>query len=128
MLSVTDIFKIGIGPSSSHTLGPMKIGRRFLLEAETAGHLENSAAVVVDLHGSLSLTGVGHCTDRASVLGLMGEEAETIKTSTVDQRLTEVREKKSLSLLGKHDNLHTNRDFSSALQSSRSTQGRLDKD
>ncbi|MEM9232969.1 MAG: L-serine ammonia-lyase [Pseudomonadota bacterium] len=103
MLSVTDIFKIGIGPSSSHTLGPMKIARHFLMEAEERGHLRQAAAVVVDLHGSLSLTGVGHCTDRATVLGLLGEEAETIRTSAVDDMLEKVKSSGRLSLLGLHE-------------------------
>lgn len=100
MLSVLDIFKIGIGPSSSHTLGPMRIARRFLLEAQEAGHFETCSHVVVDLHGSLSLTGIGHGTDRAVILGLMGEEAETIRTRAVGQKIASVSDGKTLTLLG----------------------------
>lgn len=103
MLSVTDIFKIGIGPSSSHTLGPMKIARRFLVEAKAAGHLESAHEVYVDLHGSLSLTGIGHCTDRACVLGLMGEEAETIDTGAVESMLEAVKANGRLTLLGEYE-------------------------
>lgn len=72
MLSVFDIFKIGIGPSSSHTVGPMRIARRFLEEAKNDGALEKAVRVRIDLHGSLALTGVGHGTDKAAILGLMG--------------------------------------------------------
>jgi len=72
MLSVFDIFKIGIGPSSSHTVGPMRIGIRFLAEAAEAGLLSRAVRVKIDLHGSLALTGIGHGTDKASILGLLG--------------------------------------------------------
>ena len=100
MLSVSDIFKIGIGPSSSHTLGPMKIAKRFLEEARDEGHLEKAAVVVVDLHGSLSLTGVGHGTDRATILGLLGEDAETIDTGAVEGMLEKVMTSGEINLLG----------------------------
>jgi L-serine dehydratase len=102
MLSVLDVFKIGIGPSSSHTLGPMRIARRFLLSAEEAGTLEGARRVVVDLYGSLALTGKGHATDRACVLGLLGEVAETIDTATIDGTLARVAEAGKVSLLGRH--------------------------
>ncbi len=72
MLGVFDIFKVGIGPSSSHTVGPMRIGVRFLEEAASAGALADAARVKADLHGSLALTGIGHGTDKAVMLGLMG--------------------------------------------------------
>ncbi|MEZ5919943.1 MAG: L-serine ammonia-lyase [Parvularculaceae bacterium] len=72
MLSVFDIFKIGIGPSSSHTIGPMRIAIRFLGEAKEAGLIDKAVRICVDLHGSLALTGVGHGTDTATILGLMG--------------------------------------------------------
>ena len=99
MLSVLDIFKIGIGPSSSHTLGPMRIAGRFLREAGDI--VDEAARVQVDLHGSLALTGVGHATDRACVLGLMGEDAETIDTAGIDGTLARVAEAGALSLLGR---------------------------
>ncbi len=103
MLSVAAIFKIGIGPSSSHTLGPMKIARRFLDEAKAEGAFDRAASVYADLYGSLALTGVGHCTDRAIILGLLGEEAETIRTSMVDGMLDHVRGSEQLKLLGVKD-------------------------
>lgn len=100
MLSVFDVFKIGIGPSSSHTLGPMKIARRFLQEAKDAGHLLKADRVVVDLFGSLALTGVGHGTDRAVFLGLMGEDERTIETSSIAGKISDILESRSLCLLG----------------------------
>jgi len=71
-LSVFEMFKIGIGPSSSHTVGPMVAARRFL-EAAGATSLPNAGRLTVRLHGSLAFTGKGHGTDRAVVLGLAGE-------------------------------------------------------
>ena len=70
MLSVLDIFRIGIGPSSSHTVGPMRIARTFVRALEKAGKLERTARVAVELQGSLALTGVGHGTIDATILGL----------------------------------------------------------
>ncbi|WOI54514.1 L-serine ammonia-lyase [Parvularcula sp. LCG005] len=96
MLSVLDIFKIGIGPSSSHTLGPMKIAKRFLDEAQAAGALESADRVQCDLYGSLALTGVGHGTDRASILGLLQQEAETIDTSRVEEMVQAVYDTKTI--------------------------------
>lgn len=77
MLSVLDIFRIGIGPSSSHTVGPMRIASRFLSEAKAAGKLAEAERIQVDLHGSLALTGIGHAVDKAIVLGLLGFEPES---------------------------------------------------
>ena len=101
MLSVLDIFKIGVGPSSSHTLGPMRIARRFLREAEEAGALRGAARVVVDLHGSLALTGRGHATDRACVLGLAGTVADTLDPVAADAVLAGAGAG-TLHLLGAH--------------------------
>mgnify|MGYP000100220479 CR=1 FL=1 len=72
MLSVLDIFRIGIGPSSSHTVGPMRIARMFVRALAKGGKLERTARVAVELQGSLALTGVGHGTIDATILGLMG--------------------------------------------------------
>ncbi len=77
MLSVLDIFKVGVGPSSSHTVGPMRAARRFLVEAGEAGALSAADRVHVELHGSLALTGIGHGSDRATIMGLLGFEPET---------------------------------------------------
>jgi L-serine dehydratase len=70
MISVFDIFKIGIGPSSSHTVGPMKAGKQFTDDLIARGLLADVTKVVVDVYGSLSLTGKGHHTDIAIIMGL----------------------------------------------------------
>ncbi|GJL92957.1 L-serine ammonia-lyase [Hyphococcus sp.] len=100
MLSVFDIFKIGIGPSSSHTVGPMRIGRRFLDEAKAAGALGQAARVKADLHGSLALTGVGHGTDKAVILGLMGFEPDTTDPDEAERAFEKVKAEKRIALHG----------------------------
>lgn len=99
-ISVFDLFKIGIGPSSSHTVGPMKAARRFVLELTDAGQFENCATVRVELYGSLSLTGPGHGTPKAIILGLEGESPETVDGEQAGQRWTQVRESGRLLLGG----------------------------
>ena len=80
-ISVLDLFKIGIGPSSSHTVGPMRAARGFAEALEAAGLLTATAAVRVELFGSLGATGRGHASDKAVILGLLGETpAMTIST------------------------------------------------
>ncbi|MGB7481009.1 MAG: serine dehydratase beta chain, partial [Burkholderiaceae bacterium] len=96
-MRVADLFKIGIGPSSSHTVGPMLAARRFLLEA---GPLDDVRRVQAELYGSLALTGVGHGTGRAVLLGLMGETPQDVDPATVDARLAEVAASGELRLLG----------------------------
>ena len=78
MLSVLDIFRIGIGPSSSHTVGPMRISQRFWRRLEKQGHLKNTSRIRMIFRGSLAFTGIGHGTPRAGQLGLLGFEPETI--------------------------------------------------
>ncbi|MGZ8317453.1 MAG: serine dehydratase beta chain, partial [Telluria sp.] len=96
-MSVFDLFKIGIGPSSSHTVGPMAAARRFLVEC---GSLDNAVGVEAALYGSLALTGVGHATDKAVILGLMGETPQGIDPDSVEDRLAEVELDGKLRLLG----------------------------
>ncbi len=98
VLSVVDIFKIGIGPSSSHTVGPMRIATRFLNEAAAAGALAAASRVKVDLHGSLALTGVGHGTDKATILGLLGYAPDTIDPDDAEQSFAAVKQNKRLKL------------------------------
>ena len=98
MLSVFDIFKIGIGPSSSHTVGPMRIARRFLEEARDAGALAQAARVKVDLHGSLALTGVGHGTDKAAILGLLGFEPDKTDPDEAERAFEQVKRDKRIAL------------------------------
>ena len=98
-MSVFDLFKIGIGPSSSHTVGPMVAARRFLVDA---GPLDDVVAVEAALYGSLALTGVGHATDKAVILGLMGETPQHVDPTQVDAVLAAAEQKKELKLLGTH--------------------------
>jgi L-serine dehydratase len=102
-ISVFDIFKIGIGPSSSHTMGPMRAARQFALDLEAAGLLDETHQVVVQLYGSLALTGRGHCTDRAILLGLEGETADAVDVDAIDARLERIRSQGRLTLLGKRE-------------------------
>ncbi|HEY1810503.1 MAG TPA: serine dehydratase beta chain, partial [Acidobacteriaceae bacterium] len=99
--SLFDLYKIGIGPSSSHTMGPMRAARRFATALDAAGLLAQVADVRVELYGSLALTGRGHGTDRAVLLGLSGEEAATIDPATIEPKLAEIRSSGRLSLLGR---------------------------
>ncbi|WP_186024265.1 L-serine ammonia-lyase [Burkholderia gladioli] len=101
-VSVFDLFKIGIGPSSSHTVGPMRAALMFVQGLERDGLLEQVAGVKVDLYGSLGATGKGHGTDRGVMLGLMGDAPDTVDPDTIDARLAAVRDTKTLSLLGRH--------------------------
>jgi len=100
--SLFDLFKPGIGPSSSHTMGPMRAARRFVVELSNVGLLSQTAEVRVELYGSLALTGLGHGTDRAILLGLSGEEAATIDPAAIEPKLEEIRRSGTLYLLGMH--------------------------
>lgn len=102
-LSIFDIFKIGIGPSSSHTVGPMKAARRFMLDVEEQIGIGVVGEVSVQLYGSLALTGKGHCTDRALLLGLEGERPETIDPDQIDEILSRIRDGGRIRLLGKRE-------------------------
>ena len=98
-MSVFDLFKIGIGPSSSHTVGPMVAARRFLVEY---GSLDDVIGVEAALYGSLALTGVGHATDKAVILGLMGETPQDVAPDAVDAKLAAIESAGSIHLLGTH--------------------------
>ncbi len=102
-LSVFDIFKIGIGPSSSHTMGPMNAARNFAELLAARGLLERTSQVSAQLYGSLALTGRGHCTDRAILLGLTGLAPESIDPSTIEPLLLRIRSSGRLNLLGSHE-------------------------
>ncbi|MCX7058159.1 MAG: L-serine ammonia-lyase [Proteobacteria bacterium] len=99
-LSVLDIFKIGIGPSSSHTMGPMNAARRFVLDLVEKGLLEATTQVGVQLYGSLALTGRGHCTDLAILLGLEGHSPEGLDPALVGPVLERIRNSHRLNLAG----------------------------
>ncbi len=100
MLSVLDLFRIGIGPSSSHTVGPMRIGCRFVRGLSRRGLMGQVARVEVDLLGSLALTGVGHATPKAVILGLAGFEPETIDADAADAIVAAIEGQRILSLGG----------------------------
>ena len=102
-ISVFDIFKIGIGPSSSHTMGPMRAAARFGATLESDGKLKSVRQITAELFGSLALTGAGHCTDRAILLGLEGERPESIDPGEVESRLARIREQGRIRLLGHHE-------------------------
>lgn len=98
-ISVFDLFKVGIGPSSSHTVGPMRAALRFAEMLESSGQAGRAARVQVELFGSLALTGRGHATDKAVVLGLLGERPDTVDPDSIELTLAEVRRSGQLALL-----------------------------
>ena len=99
-LSVFDLFKIGIGPSSSHTVGPMRAARQFALGLKSEGQLEKVARIKAEMYGSLGATGKGHGTPKAVLLGLEGEEPETVDIEVIAQRVATIKEMGWLNLLG----------------------------
>ncbi|MEF9942850.1 MAG: L-serine ammonia-lyase [Burkholderiaceae bacterium] len=101
-VSVFDLFKIGIGPSSSHTVGPMRAARLFGLRLVQAGLIDRTHRVQAELYGSLSATGKGHGTDKAILLGLVGEEPDRVDVDRVDVLLASIRRERRLNLLGSH--------------------------
>lgn len=99
-LSVFDIFKIGIGPSSSHTVGPMRAARNFARNLQARGLLDRVAGLQVALYGSLAETGRGHGTDTGIILGLMGQSPDTVVSGDIPRLIGEVNASRSLSLWG----------------------------
>src|SRR5262245_56644081 len=99
-VSAFDLFKIGIGPSSSHTVGPMRAARLFVDRLGREGVLTRVARVTVELYGSLGATGKGHGSDKAVILGLAGHEPATVDVDAVPALLDDVRSNKRLTLLG----------------------------
>ncbi|MCC6853220.1 MAG: L-serine ammonia-lyase [Rubrivivax sp.] len=102
-VSVFDLFSIGIGPSSSHTVGPMRAARRFALALADDGLLARTARVAVSLYGSLGATGKGHGSDKAVLLGLAGHEPERVDIEAVPALLAAMRGSGRLALLGRHE-------------------------
>src|SRR5690625_3927159 len=103
-VSVFDLFKIGIGPSSSHTVGPMRAAARFTENwLEEKGLLERVARVRCELFGSLSLTGRGHGTDKAVLPGFEGHWPDTVDPDKIHAILDHIRSEKRLNLGGKHE-------------------------
>ena len=102
-ISIFDMFKIGIGPSSSHTLGPMKAGKAFVDELKEKDLFDKVTRVQANVYGSLSLTGIGHSTDKAILLGLAGEEPETVDIDGISEFMKNVRSSEKLILGGSHE-------------------------
>jgi L-serine dehydratase len=102
-LSVLDIFKVGIGPSSSHTMGPMNAARAFVDELMSKGLIERTERIAAQVYGSLALTGRGHCTDRAILLGLEGNRPDTIDPADMEPALERIRSTGRLRLGGTHE-------------------------
>jgi len=98
--SVFELFRIGIGPSSSHTVGPMRAAREFVVGLARDGRLERVAAVRAELYGSLALTGKGHAIDRAILLGLSGETPEGVDPGQIESKVSAIRHAESILLLG----------------------------
>jgi L-serine dehydratase len=102
-VSAFDLFKIGLGPSSSHTVGPMRAAQRFAHELAADSKLDSTGHVVVDLYGSLALTGRGHGTDRAILLGLSGEVPDRIDPDQVEPKVRRIREQHAIVLDGRRE-------------------------
>ena len=100
--SIFEIFKIGIGPSSSHTVGPMRAARAFATSLPPE-MLNRVAGLKVELYGSLALTGRGHATDRAILLGLSGEIPDQVDPAAIDGKIAAIRERERILLLGSHE-------------------------
>ena len=100
-LSVFDMLKIGVGPSSSHTLGPWRAVQRWLSELEAAGRLGRVEAARVHLYGSLALTGRGHCTDQAVMLALLGLDPVTVDVERIPEHVEALRQRKTIPLGGR---------------------------
>jgi L-serine dehydratase len=102
-LSVFDVFKVGIGPSSSHTMGPMRSAQEFATALKRDGLLARTAQIAVRLYGSLALTGVGHGTDRAVLAGLEGALPETVDPDGLEAMVARIRTSGRIRLLGEHE-------------------------
>ena len=102
-ISVFDMLKIGVGPSSSHTLGPWRAAQYFLNKIKQQGRLQDISEIRVLLYGSLAKTGHGHGTDIAVMLGLCGEDPETFEVNSIDARISDIQNMKLILLDGKHE-------------------------
>ncbi|TBU79053.1 L-serine ammonia-lyase [Phytopseudomonas daroniae] len=102
-ISVFDLFKVGIGPSSSHTVGPMRAAALFTHALENQGHMPHVVRVVAELYGSLGATGKGHGSDKAVLLGLSGHEPDTVDVDQVADYIEIIRSHKRITLPGGHD-------------------------
>ncbi len=101
VVSVFELFSIGIGPSSSHTVGPMRAARQFTLGLYEEGKLDQVGSITIELFGSLAMTGHGHATDIALLLGLQGSAPEEVDPNAVESQIANIRETGSIRLLSR---------------------------
>ncbi|WP_271270979.1 L-serine ammonia-lyase [Aliamphritea hakodatensis] len=101
-LSIFDLYKVGVGPSSSHTVGPMVAANRFLDSLDALQLMDQIASVKVALYGSLAMTGVGHATDVATMVGLLGEAPDTVDPDMIPQYIREIEAQGVIRLAGTH--------------------------
>ncbi len=101
-ISVFELFSIGIGPSSSHTVGPMRAANQFVESLHADNFLPRVHRIRADLYGSLGATGKGHGSDKAIMLGFEGDLPESVDTTTVDAKLEHIRDRQQINLLGRH--------------------------
>ena len=99
-ISALDLFKIGIGPSSSHTVGPMTAACEFVAQLKLHPDFKKVVRLQCDMYGSLGATGRGHGTPKAVILGLMGERPDSVDVSLAKQKVEAVRERKKITLNG----------------------------
>ncbi|MFJ8300497.1 serine dehydratase beta chain, partial [Streptomyces sp. NPDC094447] len=102
-ISVFDLFSIGIGPSSSHTVGPMRAARMFARRLKNEGLLAHTAHIRAELYGSLGATGHGHGTPKAVLLGLEGSSPRTVNVETADDEVERIKSSGRINLLGAHE-------------------------
>src|SRR5579862_7545615 len=102
MTSLFDLYKIGVGPSSSHTMGPMRASFRFVQELVNHAAVDRVERVRAELFGSLALTGIGHATDRAVLLGLSGHEPALVDPAAIESVVEEIRATHQLKLAAHH--------------------------
>jgi L-serine dehydratase len=102
-ISTFDLFKVGIGPSSSHTVGPMVAARLFVEQLAAQGFMDSTSRVMAELYGSLGATGAGHGSPKAVILGLAGESPESVDVENIAERVSQVREGGELMLAGRRN-------------------------
>ncbi|MDN4501327.1 L-serine ammonia-lyase [Alteromonadaceae bacterium BrNp21-10] len=102
MISVFDMFSVGIGPSSSHTVGPMRAAKYFVDTLIAENHLTNTTSITTQLFGSLGQTGIGHGTGKAVILGLCGYEPETIDINIISPLLADIEKQQQITIAGNH--------------------------
>ena len=100
--SLFDLYKVGVGPSSSHTMGPMRAACRFARDLARLGVLDGTARVQADLYGSLALTGKGHATDRAVLLGLAGNDPASVDPAAIESTVAGIRDSRRVAIAGTH--------------------------